>query len=103
MFQRKMDELAATGFDDAAPVARPAPASSKFRIDKLSALAYGGSFTLWVYQTSDLAAAETPDFFGPAAQFLTVGDVLFLVCDAVARARVVASLEVGNVLLSALS
>jgi hypothetical protein len=51
-----------------------------FTVRNLSVLAYANGFTLWHYKAGDdtLAAAGAVDFFTPADDLLTAGDILML-------------------------
>jgi len=51
-----------------------------FAVRNLAVLAYANGFTLWHYKAGQdpLALAGAPDFFTPAEDLFTAGDILML-------------------------
>lgn len=69
----------------------------------LSVLAYANGFTLWHYTTTDAATTvDNVGYFNNASEMLRVGDMLLLNCGDKTTISVVAKVEDGNVVLTAL-
>ncbi len=62
-----------------------------FLMRNLSVLAYAQGFTLWHYRADqdDLAGADSPGFFAPAADLLQTGDMMLISARDGGRARFV--------------
>jgi hypothetical protein len=75
-----------------------------FAIRNLSVLAYANGFTLWHYKAGkdSLATVATTDFFGNAADMLTVGDIVMTSSAEGARILTIASADAGGVETAAL-
>jgi hypothetical protein len=75
----------------------------KFTIRDLSVLAYANGFTLWHYKTGKLSAVLTDKFFIPAADMMTIGDMILISGEGGAKIVVVASVTDKSVVLGGIS
>ena len=76
-----------------------------FMIRNLSVLAYANGFTLWHYKAGNdsLDTIASHDFFGNAADMLTVGDLVMTSSAEGARILTIACAGAGGVETAALS
>ena len=69
-----------------------------FAVRNLSVLAYANGFTLWHYKAGQdpLSLVSAPDFFAPASDLFTQGDIVML--SAADGARILSIAEAGAAL-----
>jgi hypothetical protein len=64
--------------------------NTTFKIRDLSVLAYANGFTMWHYKTSNAMYVTSANFFKDAQDMLSVGDMIIITGESVAKILVVA-------------
>jgi hypothetical protein len=64
--------------------------NTTFKIRDLSVLAYANGFTMWHYKTSNATYVMVANFFKDAQDMLSVGDMIIITGESVAKILVVA-------------